>query len=121
AFLTGNGSRTSIQAGMSLAQIGEFSFIIAGLGISLNAVGHFLFPVAVAVSSITTLLTPWLIRASGPVAEWVDRKLPGPLQTFGALYGSWLERLGSNEGSSDTLKVARRLVRMLVVDAFVLA
>src|SRR6185369_15335719 len=65
AFLAGNGTRTSVQAGMSLAQIGEFSFIIAGVGISLRVTGDFLFPVAVAVSSITTLLTPWLIRASG--------------------------------------------------------
>ena len=54
---------------MSLAQIGEFSFIIAGLGLSLGATGEFLYPVAVAVSAITTLTTPWLIRASGPVGQ----------------------------------------------------
>ena len=66
AFLTGNGVRTSVHAGMSLAQIGEFSFIIAGVGLSLGATGDFLYPVAVAVSAITTLLTPWLIRALGP-------------------------------------------------------
>ena len=78
---------------MSLAQIGEFSFIIAGLGLSLKATGEFLYPVAVAVSALTTLTTPWLIRASGPVASFVDRKLPRPLQTFAALYGSWVEQL----------------------------
>src|SRR5262249_28877441 len=55
AFLTGNGTRTSVQAGMSLTQIGEFSFIIAGLGISLGATRDFLYPIAVAVSAITTL------------------------------------------------------------------
>ncbi len=58
--------------GMSLAQIGEFSFIIAGLGLSLKATGSFLYPIAVAVSALTTLTTPWLIRASGPVANFVD-------------------------------------------------
>ncbi|MBX3191453.1 MAG: cation:proton antiporter [Labilithrix sp.] len=121
AFVAGNGVRTSVQTGMSLAQIGEFSFIIAGLGLSLKATGPFLFPIAVAVSSITTLITPWLIRASGPVAEWIDRELPRPLQTFGALYASWLERLRRSEAevSSQRLLV-RRLVRMLAIDAVAL-
>ena len=123
AFLTGNGARTSIQAGMSLAQIGEFSFIIAALGLSLRATGDFLYPVAVAVSAITTLLTPWLIRASVPVAKWVDRKLPGPLQTLGALYGSWLERLRSSSPSdeaSENALAVRRLLKRLVLDAVLL-
>jgi CPA2 family monovalent cation:H+ antiporter-2 len=93
AFLTGNGTRTSVQAGMSLAQIGEFSFIIAGLGLSLNATRDFLYPIAVAVSAATTLTTPWLIRYSGPFASFVDRKLPKPIQTFVTLYASWIERL----------------------------
>ena len=56
----------AMQAGMSLAQIGEFSFIIAGVGVSLGATRGFLYPVAVAVSAVTTLSTPWLIRASDP-------------------------------------------------------
>ena len=121
AFLTGNGTRTSIQTGMSLAQIGEFSFIIAGLGLSLKATGDFLYPVAVAVSAITTLLTPWLIRASGPFATWVDRRLPQPLQTFVALYGSWLERLRKVGAKSAQAVRVRRLVRLLLLDAGVLA
>src|SRR5262249_29441531 len=66
-FLTGQGVRTSIEAGMSLAQIGEFSFIIAGVGQSSGATRDFLYPLAVAVSAATTLLTPWLIRAADPV------------------------------------------------------
>jgi CPA2 family monovalent cation:H+ antiporter-2 len=58
AFLTGYDPRTAVQAGMSLAQIGEFSFIIAGIGLSTGATRDFLYPVAVAVSAITTLTTP---------------------------------------------------------------
>src|SRR2546422_9065281 len=81
AVLTGSGMRTSVQAGLSLAQIGEFSFIIAGLGLALHATGEFLYPVAVAVSALTTLLTPWMIRESEPIAAWVDRKLPTPLRS----------------------------------------
>ncbi|MDY7226654.1 cation:proton antiporter [Hyalangium rubrum] len=120
AFLTGNGTRTSVQAGMSLAQIGEFSFIIAGLGLSLKATGQFLYPVAVAVSAITTLTTPMLIRTAGPVANYVDRKLPKPLQTFVALYGTWLE--GLREASPRQTRGAnvRRLVGLLLLDAALL-
>jgi monovalent cation:H+ antiporter-2, CPA2 family len=125
AFLAGTGTRTAVQAGMSLAQIGEFSFIIASLGLVLGATRSFLYPVAVAVSAITTLTTPWLIRASGPAAAYIDRKLPRPLQTFGALYGSWLERLKSafaaRRSSGATGPRLRRLIGLLALDAFVLS
>jgi CPA2 family monovalent cation:H+ antiporter-2 len=114
AFLTGSGVRTSVQAGMSLAQIGEFSFIIAGLGLSLKATGEFLYPVAVAVSAITTLTTPWLIKASGPVASFIDRKMPGPLQTFVTLYGSWIQSFGAAKASKG--KSLQRLFRLLLLD-----
>ena len=120
AFLTGAGARTAVQAGMSLAQIGEFSFIIAGLGLSLRATGAFLYPVAVAVSAITTLTTPWLIRAAEPAAAWIDRKLPRPLQTFAALYGAWLERLRTAPGARQTRGVGG-LIRLLVLDVGLLA
>jgi CPA2 family monovalent cation:H+ antiporter-2 len=69
ALLSGGGKRLSVQAGMSLAQIGEFSFIIAALGSDLHATGPFLYPVAASVSAITTFTTPWLIRASDPIAN----------------------------------------------------
>lgn len=120
AFLTGSGMRASVQAGLSLAQIGEFSFIIAGLGLALNATGDFLYPVAVAVSALTTLLTPWMIRASEPVAVWVDHKLPRPLQTFAALYGSWVEELRARRPADTAAAGLRRLLRLLVLDALLL-
>jgi CPA2 family monovalent cation:H+ antiporter-2 len=119
AFLAGNGIRLSLQAGMSLAQIGEFSFIIAGLGIALGATRDFIYPVAVAVSAVTTLSTPWLIRAARPAALLVDRKLPRTLQTFGTLYGSWIEGLRTS-GSRTTHGPARRLARLLGVDLLLL-
>ncbi len=121
AFLTGNGTRTSVEAGMSLAQIGEFSVIIAALGISLNATRDFLYPIAVAVSAITTLTTPWLIRAADPVAAFIDRKLPHPLQTFAALYGTWLERLRAAPARKTTAARTRRWVKLLVLDVAILS
>jgi len=118
AFLTGAGVRTSIAASMSLAQIGELSFIIAALGISTGMVRDFIYPLAVSVSAVTTLTTPWMIRASGPAAAWVDRKLPHALQTFVALYGSWIDGLRA-PGPRRTR--AQRVVRLLLLDALLLS
>jgi monovalent cation:H+ antiporter-2, CPA2 family len=119
AFMTGKGTRTSIAAGMSLAQIGEFSFIIAGLGLTLGVIGSHVYPVAVAVSAITTLLTPALIRRSGRFASFVDRKLPKRLQTFVALYESWLDKLRTSRAESRSQ--LRRFIRTLLLDAVVIA
>ncbi|HMJ55135.1 MAG TPA: cation:proton antiporter [Polyangiaceae bacterium] len=121
AFLSGSGTRASIQVGMSLAQIGEFSFIIAGLGLSLHATGDFIYPIAVAVSGITTLLTPWLIRGASGAASLVDRMLPQPMQTFASLYGSWVEALRSSDGRRSSTGAIRKLVGALVLDGVLLA
>lgn len=93
SFFAGYGIRPAIRTGMSLALIGEFSFIIAGLGISTGATRDFLYPVAVAVSAITTLLSPRLMEWSDPASTWIDRSLPKPLRTFASLYDSWLQRM----------------------------
>lgn len=119
-FLSGHDVRTSIQAGMSLAQIGEFSFIIAGVGVKLGAIRPSLYPVAVAVAVITTFITPWLIRVSKPVALYVDRRLPKRLQTFATLYGGWLEQLrGAKKDTSG--QSAGRLFRLMLLDAAAIA
>jgi CPA2 family monovalent cation:H+ antiporter-2 len=112
AFFTGNGTRRSIEAGMSLAQIGEFSFIIAGLGAALGASSSFLYAVAVAVSAITTLTTPWLIRISPVLAKRADNALPNRLQTFAALYGTWIEQARSRTSTTR----ASRYIGLLLVD-----
>lgn len=76
AFLSGRSLKHSVQAGMSLAQIGEFSFIIATLGMSLKATSEFLYPIVIAVSAVTTFTTPYLIKYSGPIYYWIERRLP---------------------------------------------
>src|SRR5208337_4927766 len=93
SVLSGVGAKTSIEAGMSLSQIGEFSFIIAGAGLKAGATRDFLYTLAVAVSAITTFLTPYMIRSSIPAAEFVSGRLPRPLKVLEALYDSWLERI----------------------------
>lgn len=76
ALVSGRSVKTSVQSGMSLAQIGEFSFIIATLGMTLKVTSDFLYPIAVTVSAITTFSTPYLIKFSDPFADWLERKLP---------------------------------------------
>ena len=120
-FLVGFGVRTSVQAGMSLGQIGEFSFIIAGLGLSVGATRSFTYPVTVAVSALTTLLTPWLIRGSDSVAAYVDRRLPHAIQTYAALYGSWVEGLRSTHSHATAWSRIRRLIVRLCLDLAIVA
>jgi CPA2 family monovalent cation:H+ antiporter-2 len=115
-FLAGYGVRTSVRAGMSLSQIGEFSFIIAGVGLASGASRDFLYPVAVTVSAITILSTPWMIRWSDAAASWIDRSIPKPLHTFAALYASWLEELRTKSGTGTPSVRMRRLVRILLTD-----
>lgn len=76
-FLIGGQSlKSAMRCGFSMAQIGEFSFIIASLGLSLHVTGEFLYPVVVAVSVITTFLTPYMIRLSMPSYNVLERHLP---------------------------------------------
>ncbi|RZK39492.1 MAG: sodium:proton antiporter [Pedobacter sp.] len=76
ALVSGQPLKTSVQAGMSLAQIGEFSFIIATLGVTLKVTSDFLYPIAVAASAITTFTTPYLIKVSEPFYNFLVRILP---------------------------------------------
>jgi CPA2 family monovalent cation:H+ antiporter-2 len=93
SVLSGVGTKTAVEAGMSLSQIGEFSFIIAGAGVKSGATRDFLYTLAVAVSALTTFLTPYMIRSSVPVAEFVSRNLPRPLKVLESLYDGWFERI----------------------------
>lgn len=79
ALLTGQGVKNSLHVGFSLAQLGEFAFIIAGLGCSLGVMRDFIYPVIIAVSVITTFTTPYMIKAADPVSDWVCSKLPKKL------------------------------------------
>lgn len=74
-FISGETLKSSMRCGFSMAQIGEFSFIIATLGLSLGVISHFLYPVVVAVSVITTFLTPYMIRAAEPAYNLLEKLL----------------------------------------------
>jgi CPA2 family monovalent cation:H+ antiporter-2 len=77
AFMLGGETlKSAMKCGFSMAQIGEFSFIIASLGLSLGVIGDFLYPVVVAVSVITTFLTPYMIRLATPAYQVLEKRLP---------------------------------------------
>ena len=78
-MLAGESLKSAMKCGFSMAQIGEFSFIIASLGLSLGVIGDFLYPVVVAVSVITTFLTPYMIRLATPAYNKLERHLPNRL------------------------------------------
>jgi CPA2 family monovalent cation:H+ antiporter-2 len=107
-FVAGHDIRTSLKVGMSLAQIGEFSFIIASLGLSLSATSKFLYPIAVAVSAITTFLTPYLIKSSDGLVNWFDRIAPKPLVGYLEVYTRWVGELAEKRAESTAHKLIRR-------------
>lgn len=76
ALISGQPLKQSVQVGMSMAQIGEFAFIVATLGMSLGVISDFLFPVAVGVSAITTFTTPYMIKLSEPLYNWMEKVIP---------------------------------------------
>ena len=75
-MLGGQSLKNAMRCGFSMAQIGEFAFIIASLGLSLGVIGKFLYPVVVAVSVITTFLTPYMIRFAEPCYNHIEKRLP---------------------------------------------
>jgi CPA2 family monovalent cation:H+ antiporter-2 len=126
AFAGGNDTRTSLRVGMGLAQIGEFSFIIAALGLSLKVTSPFLYPIAVAVSALTTLLTPYLIKSADGLVGWFDRVAPRSVLSTLDLYTNWVRQLAQRESSMGTKLLWRWLAQialnvLLITAAFIAA
>jgi CPA2 family monovalent cation:H+ antiporter-2 len=116
SFVAGNDGRTSLRVGMGLAQIGEFSFVIASLGLTLKVTSNFLYPVAVAVSAITTFLTPYLMRTSDPLANFLGRKLPSRVTGVFGAYTEWMGSLGLQGQGAIVMKMIRRLVWHVIIN-----
>jgi CPA2 family monovalent cation:H+ antiporter-2 len=113
-FVGGKDLRTSLCVGMGLAQIGEFSFIIAMLGLQLQVTSDFLYPIAVAVSVVTTLSTPYLIRGTDGTVAWLDRALPRPVLQALSVYTAWIGSFGKGRLSPLTLLMRRMGWQLLI-------
>ena len=86
-IITGGGLENGVHTGFSLAQLGEFGFIIAGVGVTLGVMRDFIYPVIIAVSVITTFTTPYMIRLADPAYRYLERKIPA----------AWLARIAQVE------------------------
>jgi CPA2 family monovalent cation:H+ antiporter-2 len=121
AFIAGRGTKEAVQAGLSLAQIGEFSFIISGIGVQAGVVPPLLGTVAVAVSMATAFLSSSLILRSARIAAWIDRRLPHRVQAVASLYGAWLESLRAVPPERAPWRKIRQAVWWLLLDASAIA
>jgi CPA2 family monovalent cation:H+ antiporter-2 len=110
-FLAGHDGRTSLRVGMGLAQIGEFSFIIAALGLTLKVTSEFLYPIVVAVSAITTLFTPYLIKLADPLSARAAKSMP---QTMAKVFGRYTIWLQSMQLEGDRAALAKIILRILL-------
>ena len=111
-LLSGESLNISIKSGFSLAQIGEFAFIIAGLGVSLKVLDPFISPIIVAVSVITTFTTPYFIRLANPFAGWLYKVLPPKVQEMLARYASGKKTVNHD---SDWKKLLKNIVGRVII------
>ncbi len=118
AFLTGQSLSNSMRIGFSMAQIGEFSFIIAGLGVALDVTNDSLYPIIVAVSTVTTFTTPYFIRLSIYLSDTMNKKMPEKTKYWLESYTSWMYRMtASNKQPS----FYRQAVMKFILNALVTA
>ena len=112
-MLGGQPLKNAMKCGFSMAQIGEFAFIIASLGLSLGVIGSFLYPVVVAVSVITTFFTPYMIRFSGPCYAQLERRMPK----------KWIRRLNhmgtAHQSSESEISDWRSLLHQMILQTVV--
>ncbi|TDE50975.1 cation:proton antiporter [Flavobacterium sp. GT3P67] len=106
ALLSGQPLKQSVQTGMSLSQIGEFSFIIATLGMTLNVTSDFLYPIVVAVSAVTTFTTPFMVKFATPFSEYLEKKLPR----------KWIKKIERYSANAQSIKLVSNW--QIVVRAF---
>ena len=111
-MLGGESLKSAMRCGFSMAQIGEFSFIIASLGLSLGVISDFLYPVVVAVSVITTFLTPYMIRFATPAYNALEHRLPSRLIKL-------LNHLSTSRPDSNSDNLWRPLLTQMAVNVFV--
>lgn len=117
ALIAGQPLKQAVQIGSSMAQIGEFAFIVAALGLSLGVISEFLFPIAVGVSAITTFTTPYLIKLSEPIYNRLVKILPE----------KWISRLDNYTAETQQTKhnpfwkkMLRDYYRILIVNSIIL-
>ena len=114
-ILSGQPLKVAMQCGFSLTQIGEFAFIIASLGVSLNVTSSFLYPIVVAVSVITTFLTPYMIRLAVPAYDLVEKKMPEKWKLMLERYTAGSQTVNSENNWKKLLMDISKIVAVYMV------
>lgn len=121
AFLTGLDFKNALQIGIGLAQIGEFAYLVALIAVTAGVAGKGLYPIAVGVSVLTTLLNPFLMRASDPIADWAVRRMPTRLREGLDTYGDWVQRFLHTRTSGETMRALRFNLSLVVLQFMLVA
>jgi monovalent cation:H+ antiporter-2, CPA2 family len=125
-FVVGHDARTALRSGLGMAQIGEFSFVIATLGLSLGVISDFIYPIAVAVSVLCMAASPYMNRSADGLANGLRRMTPRSLRLLATSYSGWLENLKPVNENAAIAAMFRRLLWhiginvLLVVALFVI-
>jgi len=119
--VAGHDLRTAVRVGTGLSQIGEFSFVIATLGLTLDVTAPSLYPIVIGVALVTTVLTPLWIRSADRLTEAILRSAPKPLVGYLALYKDWVERFKGGQWNSLAWKLSRKWVLQMVVNMALVA
>ena len=115
-FIVGHDARTSLRSGLGMAQIGEFSFVIATLGLSLHVVSDFIYPIAVAVSVLCMAASPYLARSADRLANGLRCATPRSARLLATSYSGWLENLKPVNENAVIAAIFRRLLWHIAVN-----
>ena len=115
-FIVGHDARTALRSGLGMAQIGEFSFVIATLGLSLGVISEAIYPIAVAVSVLCMAASPYLSRSADGLANGLRRVAPISLRLLATSYSGWLENLKPVNESATLAALLRRLLWHIAIN-----
>jgi CPA2 family monovalent cation:H+ antiporter-2 len=115
-FGVGHDARTALRSGLGMAQIGEFSFVIATLGLSLGVISDFIYPIAVAVSVLCMFTSPYLTRSADGLANGLHRVTPRSIRLLATSYSGWLENLKPVDENAAIAAIFRRLLWHIAIN-----
>ncbi|MED6326041.1 MAG: cation:proton antiporter, partial [Verrucomicrobiota bacterium] len=119
--VAGHDLRTAVRVGTGLSQIGEFSFVIATLGLTMGVTDPSLYPIVIGVALVTTLFTPLWIRSADGLTDGILRSAPKPLVGYLALYKDWVERFKGGQWNSLASKLSRKWILQMAVNMALVA
>ena len=114
--VAGHDFRTAVRVGTGLSQIGEFSFVIATLGLTMGVTDPSLYPIVVGVALVTTLFTPLWIHNADRLADVLLRAAPKPLAGYLSLYKDWVERFKGGQWNSLAWKLSRKWLLQMAIN-----